>query len=97
MNWDAVLAELAKKVDDLERRLEEGAWEDLDAMPFAPPEVEDVMSPEQRERAVALLERVAACRRRLEGAMGETRSELDGFEARRRGARSYASTEASIS
>lgn len=96
MNWDAVLADLANKVDDLERRLEEGVWEDLDQTPFAPPEVEDAMSPQQREWAVELLERVAACRRRLAGAMDETRHELDGIGARRDGARSYATSEASI-
>jgi hypothetical protein len=91
--WDAVLDDLADKVEELERRLGEGAWDDLESTPFAPPDVEGEMTAGQRAQAVALLERVAACRKRLQGSMDEVQGELDGLGARRHGARSYASSD----
>lgn len=94
MTWESVLEDLAAKVEGLERRLEAGAWEELDDTPFAPPDVEGTMTAEQRQRAVVLLERVAECRRLLKEGMQGAQQEIADIDARRRGARSYARSEA---
>lgn len=93
MKWDTVLAELSAKVDELERRLESEAWEDLEDTPFAPPDMDEDMTPEQRERAVALLQRVADCRKHLQEGMQQAQRGLGELDARRDGARSYASSD----
>lgn len=93
MSWDEVLADLDAKVATLETTMEVKALEELDATPFAPPEVEGDMTPAQRTRAVALLERVGAARQRLEAPLAEQRRQLAGLDTRRRGARSYATSD----
>lgn len=93
MTWEQALDDLAARVDDLDRRLDQSAWDELDEVPFVPPAVVSAMTPEQHQRAAALLERVAACNRRLRRRMAETQAELSAIGDRKQGARAYAWSE----
>lgn len=93
MSWDETLGELAARLDVLERALADGDWDPSDVAPFAPPRVTGDMTPEQRGRAAALLERLARSQQRIAEEMATAQSELADLEARRRGARSYASSD----
>lgn len=93
MRWDEALAGLAAKLEHLERALDSDDWESLDLEPFAAPEVSGDMTPQQRERAAGLMRRLARTQERIAHTMAGVQRELSDLEARRRGARSYASSD----
>ena len=89
--WERAIGDLEELLDAVELALETGVWDpdafDLPAPADPPP---GAPSPEQRQRAAALLVEVDEARERLTGRMAAIRDELDIGGQRRRAASRYA-------
>lgn len=90
-SWDAVLGDFAATLDEVQRRLAAGAWEDAaEALADAGVGQPDAQpTPDQIETGAWLLERSRAVQAQLAQAMESTRAELSTFGRRREAAAGY--------
>lgn len=89
VTWAEALDAFERDLDDLEQRLRNGVWEGVQPGWNAGPAPADPPSPEQRERAVSLLARMASCREVLAAAVADTRGQLQAVPRRRSAAAAY--------